>query len=421
MSPICALHALLEAGSPQALNLAVDLAKQVPPLSSSDMAKGIFLKALLESEQALELKYVLGFVLEHFGLLSPAEAIERSGALASLVWKADPRMFVVKSYDGTEPVRVALRRGVSSVDLGAVLEELPRLTDLAEPLLHLFPQLAQDQRFWTQTQSWPSSISALGVDISGAEALRAMVAGLRDEGAINSALHLSGTPAVLACLEDLLRQELPVAQLHGWIRQACVDLHGVATFLSHNGRQSHQLLQLLSSVLSPDAIPNDYGDDPWFLALSNLRTSEGTLPVELCAYGFRRALGWRSRSVQPLLRITFEPLHEAAVRKSIPMDSWILLEGSLPWISSTESWDKGLRLRRAAAKKCVDFPVGPEGFVELVESDQLFNDILESVWQLWSGGRYLRAVKDWLNHSPRASHAHQRKTIKSFLKERSLF
>ena len=421
MSPICTLHAVLEAGSSQALSLAVDIAKQMPPLSSSDMAKVIVLKSLLASVQPLEFEHVLGFVLEHFGMLSPTEAVEHSGDLARLVWKADPRAFVVTSYDGAEPVRIALRRGVSSIGLEAVLQELPGFTELAEPLLQLFPELAQDKRFWALTQSWPSSIASLGIDISGPEALRAMVSGLQEEGAINSTLHVLGTPAVLACLEELLRHGLPISHLNSWIRQACVDVHGVANFLSHNVRQSPELLLLLSSFISPDAVPNDYGDDPWFVAFTSVRATKGVLPVELCAYGFRRALGWRSRSVESLLRITFEPLHEAAIRKAIPPDSWNLLEGSLPWVSSNESWDSGLKLRRAAAKKCVDLPVGPEGFVELVESNQLFVDLLDAVWQLWSGGRYLRSVNDWLNHSANSSHVHQRKVVKKFLKDHSLF
>jgi hypothetical protein len=420
MSPICMLHAVLEAGTTQALSLAVGIAQHLPPLSSSNLAKSVVLRTLLESGQPLELQLILGFVLEHFELFSTAEAVERSGALARIVWEADPRTFIVTSYDGSESVRAALRRSASSIGVDAVLAELPMLTDLAEPLLHLFPDLALDSRFWAETQSWPSSIASMGVDISSLEVLRAMVGGLREEGAINSAIHVSGTPAVLACLEDLLRNNRPVAQLPGWIRQSCVDVHGVAEYLSQNSRQSRELLLLLSDVLSPDAVPNDYGDDPWWLALSSLCSTEGMLPVELCAYGFRRALGWRSRSVEPLLLLTFESLHDAAVRKAIPAQSWSLLEASLPWVSSSESWDDGLKLRRAVVKKCVDLPVNPEGFVDLVKSEQLFMELLDAVYKLWSGGRYLRAVRDWLDRSSNRSHARQRKVVKKFMKDRYL-
>lgn len=421
MSPICTLHAVLEEGSPQALTLAVTIATQMPPLSSSDMAKGMVLRALLDSQLPLEVEHVLSFVLDHFGMLSSTEAAERSGALARFVWNADPRALVVTCSDGAGPVSEALRSGVSSVDLETVLEELPRLTDLAEPLLHLFPDLARDHRFWVQTQSWPSSIASLGIDISGPDALRAMVAGLREEGAINSALHVAGTSAVLACLEDLMRRDCPVAGLYSWIRQACVDVHGVANFLSHNDRHSCELLLLLCGALSPDAIPNDYGDDPWLLALVSLRGTDGALPVELCAYGFRRSLGWRSMSVERLLRLTFEPLHQAAIRKAIPIDSWNLLDDSLPWVSQNDARDDGVRLLRAAARKCVDRPVSPGGFVDLVESNHLFGDLLEAIWRLWSGGRYLRAVNDWLDHSPSPASALRRDMVKRFIEKHSSY
>jgi hypothetical protein len=113
-------------------------------------------------------------------------------------------------------------------------------------------------------------------------------------------------------------------------------------------------------------------------------------------------------------------LHDAAVRKAIPAQSWSLLEASLPWVSSSESWDDGLKLRRAVVKKCVDLPVNPEGFVDLVKSEQLFMELLDAVYKLWSGGRYLRAVRDWLDRSSNRSHARQRKVVKKFMKDRYL-
>lgn len=421
MSPICTLHALIEAGSPQSLTLAVHIATQVVPLSSSDIAKGMVLRTLLDSDFSIEVEHVLSFVLEHFGTLSVAEAAEKSSSLARLVWKADPRTFVVKSYDGAEEIRRALQLGAASIDIESVLAQLAELADLAEPLLHLFPALAKNYRFWSETQSWPSSVASLGVDISGPETLRALIAGLRDQGAINSALHVYGTSAVLTCLEDLLSHDGAVTQPKIWVHQACVDVHGVANFLSHNNRQSRSLLLLLSQALSPDAIPNNHGDDPWFLALQCLKISEGDLPVELSAYGFRRALGWRSRSVEPLLRITFESLHAAAAKGAVPTSSWSMLEGSLPWVSSSELRDNCLKLRCAVAKKCVDLPATAEGFVGLVGSDELFLNLLDAVWQLWSGRRYLRSVKDRLDQSPRAQHAQRRKMIKRFLKDHSLW
>ena len=153
--------------------------------------------------------------------------------------------------------------------------------------------------------------------------------------------------------------------------------------------------------------------------LEQLVCVQKTATIELCAYGFRRAFSWRCRSVEPLLELTFEPLHQAAVRQSIPKHSWQLLEGALPWVSPTEAWDTALRLRRAAAKKCVDLPVRPDSFISIVSSEELFLSLMDAVWGLWNGPRYMRSVKDWLDHVKDDSFAHPRKIVRKFVKERS--
>lgn len=421
MRHICMLHAALETPSLSALSAAITMVQIDLPLSTSNMAKAIVTKSVLDSKLPVVADGILDFALQHFGLLSDAEVIEQAPNLARVVWNADPRLFIVSSNEGSEKVRSALRERVLSIDREDVFAALPKLADLSEPLLQLIPELAMDQRFWEHTQSWPSRIASLGVEISSPEALRAMVEGLRDERAIDSALLFAGTQTVLACVNERVGTMSPVAELDRWIRHACNDLHGVASFLSQCTRPSQKLLLILGSVLPPEAVPNDYGDDPWAVALSNLNAAEGVLPVELCAYGFRRALSWRSRSVETLLRLTFEPLHVAATRQAIPVDSWSLLEGALPWVSSNEAWDSALRLRRAVAKRCVDLSLRPECFVELVASDRLFVELMEAVWELWSGRRYLRGVKDWLNDAGNGPHSLQRKIVKQFIKERPTF
>jgi len=419
MRPICTLHAALESANPLALRFAVALVQELP-LSTSDTAKAIVARAVLDSNASPDASEVLDFLLQHFELLSDAEVSEQAANFSRVVWQADPRVFIVSSYEGGEKVRAALEAGARSIDREEVFTALPKVGDLLNPLLRLLPELAVDPRFWEHIQAWPSGTPSLGVDLLSQEALRAMVEGLRDERFVNSALQAAGTLAILACLEELVRSNHPVALMHQWIRQACVDLHGVASFLSHSTRQSRELLLLLAKALRPEAIPNDYGDDPWSVALSNLHATEGSLPAELCAYGFRRAL-WRSKSVETLLRLTFEPLHEAATQQAIPVDSWNLLESALPWVSSYDTWDSGLRLRQAAAKRCVDLPVRPESFVELTGSESLLIGLMDAACQLWSGPRYLRGVKDWLDAAGDGRRSRQRKIVKQFFKDRPTF
>ena len=425
MRSMATLHALLNSENtklePDAVSIATVLVREDPQLTQSRTAKAAVVLAALSVGLFVRLsEEVLDFVLVHFELLRESEGQENASLLSRVVWRTDPRAFIVATYEGSKEVQAALRDGVVSLDKEAVFEVLPKFADLAEPLLHLLPSLADDKRFWALTQSWPSSVAALGVDVKSPAALHAMVTGLHDLGAINSALHVIGTQPLLSCLEELLRRNIAVEGIPNWVRQACNDVSGIAQFLAHS-RQSPELLIRLAASLAPDAIPNDYGDDPWCVALYNLSSSSGPLPIELCAYGFRRSMSWRSRSVTSLLQLTFEPLHQAAVRQAIPSESWNLLESALSWMPSNESWDNGLRLRRAVAKKCVDFPVHPVGFVSLVASEELLNDLMDAVWQLWNGPRYLKSVKAWLEDEPDQAFARSRELVRSFVKERSKF
>ena len=420
--PISILYSLLTGGhahvEPQAVGIATSLVESDPQLSESKTAKSAVVKAALSTSTFFPVEEkVLSFVLKNFELLTDKEAAQNTAPFSQLVWRADPGAFVVSTYQGSQRVQAALLEGVATIDRESVLEALPRLSDLAEPLLRLRPDLAEDDQFWALTQSWPSSIAALGVEVQSPAALRAIVVGLHDRGAINSALHLAGTRLALSCIEGLLADNASIPAIQTWVQQACTDVSGVAAYLSHGG-QTPELLVQLAAELAPDAVPNEFGDDPWYIALVSLVQSGKCLPVELCAYGFRRAMSWRSRSAQPLLQLTFEPLHNAAITSALPRSSWQLLEGALPWVPASDAWDVCMRLRRAVAKKCVDLPLRPGDFVSLVSNDELFHSLMDAVWQLWNGPRYMREVRDWLSQAD-GGYGRRRQLVKDFVKQRS--
>lgn len=420
--PISILYSLLTAGhahvEPQAVGIATSFVESDPQLSESKAAKSAVVKAALSTSTFFPVEEkVLSFVLKNFELLTDKEAAQNTAPFSQLVWRADPGAFVVSTYQGSPRVQAALLEGVATIDRESVLEALPRLSDLAEPLLRLRPDLAEDDQFWALTQSWPSSIAALGVEVQSPTALRAIVVGLHDRGAINSALHLAGTRLVFSCIEGLLADNASIPAIQTWVQQACTDISGVAAYLSHGG-QTPELLVQLAAELAPDAVPNEFGDDPWYIALVSVVQSGKSLPVELYAYGFRRAMSWRSRSVQPLLQLTFEPLHNAAITSALPRSSWQLIEGALPWVPASDAWDVCMRLRRAAAKKCVDLPLRPSDFVSLVSNDELFHNLMDAVWQLWNGPRYIREVRDWLSQSGEV-YGRRRQLVNDFVKQRS--
>lgn len=292
------------------------------------------------------------------------------------------------------PVRNAMRIAAQDIEVGTLVRGIASDQHWLQPLLSVRPDLAEAVEFWEQTQIWASSIRDAGIDLHGPVALQAAVMGLRDDGAIQSAVEVFGAFVILECVQRLTSDRQGVTQLQTWIRHACYHLGDVASFLAHTKAPSTQIVQGIARELPPDAIPNDFGADPWLTALDRMRNAGEKLPIELYAYGFRRALGWRSRSVGLLLQRTFDALHRAASEGTLPDSSRQLLQESRPWVKPSEAWDIGLQLRRAVAKRCVDVPVAAEELATMTNSDALFGFLLDEIWDQWGGSRYLRKIEE---------------------------
>jgi hypothetical protein len=416
MRHFCNLHAALEESSSASLRTAVHLVEETAAFASSDAVKSLVLHSIVQHLLTIDDRTLL-FVLENFHLLTDADVQEHQGNLAWKLWISSPRNFVAYGHDPREEVRKAVRAGASLLQPNELLSGLPEVSHLVEPFLEVVPGIAAEHVFWESTQVWPSTVAASGIDLANPRVLRAMIQGLRDDGAINSALHVVGARHVLECIESLSNEKITVPEIRQWIQHSCADTDAVAQFLARTSAPSQQLLILMAEVLLPDAVPNDQGEDPWCAALYALLRKEGGLPVQLCAFGFRRALGWRSKSVEALLMLTFEALHTSAVQQSIPEVSWYLVEGSLPWISSSHSWDYALRLRQVVARKCLDLRISPKSFAQFVSSDQLLVQLMDEICSLWNGTRYLKNVDEVLQTTSETSLSSRQKLISNYLKE----
>ena len=221
--------------------------------------------------------------------------------------------------------------------------------------------------FWKHAKLLPTLAARAGVELSKAPVLKAMLLGLREPASIQAAVQAVGPLQTLDCLTHLVASANIDDQARPWLRILCSDTNAVAQFLARLSTPSRKLLLLLADTLDPEAIPNEVGADPWYLALQALAACEGSLPFELQVYGFRRALGRRSRSVEDLLKLTFEPLHVAAESKSFPEDQWRLFGNSLPLAPFGQEWDNAIRLRRATARKCSDLQLHAEGLAQLID------------------------------------------------------
>jgi hypothetical protein len=413
MRPFCSLHAALEATDTDGVLGAVKRVEASPTLSASKLVRSIVVQAAMNNFSSVD-AHVLDFVIENFPLLPEAAVSESQPLLAQMIWQRDPRRLLELSSDACAEVRDAIRAGARTIPADQVMDKLPQVGDMALPLLNLLPATAEAPHFWELTQLLPTLAARAGVELTKDAVLRAMMLGLTEPASIHAAVQAVGSLAALDCLQRLAGSSHVDDHAGPWLRVVCADTNAVAHFLANRSAPTSKLLLLLADTLDPDAVPNDVGVDPWYSALRSVVAAEGRLPFELQVFGFRRALGWRSRSVEELLKLTFEPLHAAAVSATFPEQQWRLLENSLPWAPYDQQWYAAIRLRRATARKCAELKLRAEGLTQLVGSDDLFLQLVEEIWNVRGGSRYLRSVCDALDrNAPRTS------LLKSFIKQHS--
>lgn len=414
MRPFCSLHATLESTDTDGLSDAVKRVEASPILSASELVRSIVVQAAMTNFSSSVDAHVLDFVIDNFPLLPEAAVSENQASLAQMLWRRDPRRLLQLSNDARAEVREAIRAGLKAIPEYEVMDKLPQIKDLALTLLNLLPATAEAPHFWECTQLLPTLAARAGVELTKDAVLRAMMLGLTEPASIQAAVQAVGPVASLDCLQRLADSSYVDDKARPWLRFVCADPNAVAQFLANRVALTSKLLLLLAGTLDPDAVPNDVGVDPWYSALHSVAAAEGHLPFDLQVFGFRRALGRRSRSVEELLKLTFEPLHVAAESNTFPEKQWQLLESILPWAPFGQQWDAAIRLRRAAARKCADLQLRAEGLTKLVRSDELFLQLVEEIWNLLGGSRYLRSVCDALDRN-----APRTRLLKGFIKQHS--
>lgn len=418
MKPICELLVSLREQSGAHIDSAIDLVEGSEPLATSMVAKGMVLRTAVAEPFALDFE-AQDFVIRNLNLLSQEELTRHADGIARQVCGGDSARFLELCFDDRGAVRDAMRVAARDIPLDDLLSEPFNTSNLAAPLLTVRPDLAASVEFWDRTQAWPTTIRNDNIDLADGPILRAMILGLREDGAIGSALQEVGALAIIDCIAELSAQRIQAPKSNAWLQQACADTDAVARFLLQVRAPLTGIVSAISQQLHPDAVPNDYGDDPWFIALNQLHQDPAGLSIELLTYGFRRSLGWRSRSVASLLKLTFEAMHQAAEVQNIPNECWEKIEKALPMAKFDENWDRGLRLRKAVAKRAVDLRIDATTFVELTGSDALFQALVDEVWNEWGGRRYLKYVRENLLDSHSSKYRKRYRLIDDYIDSRS--
>jgi len=335
------------------------------------------------------------FVLRHIDLTEPTILAEYGRGLGRQIWARDPQRLPAMLSGSTQAKMVAkaVLSELTNDDYFTALQKSPELASFA---LAQKPQLVADGRFWA-LRSVPADAAFAAA--SSDEALREQIlAGLVDndrDDLIPLALRTFGTPSLLRGLaarwSNIKRRNQ--SALTPLLKDAAKDLPAVAEFLS-SGPVPRDLLLMLAHQLTPDAVPNDFGSDPWLIAAGERPDKKpSAAQLYLNAFLLARALGGRSRNQADLAEWSFDPLYHALSHDRLPEEAWRLLEAQLPWVFSWLTWDRCLRVRDAVIDMFVDRNLSATQFVRLTKDDNVFADLAKSAARNYRGRKFLVYVR----------------------------
>jgi len=416
--PLCRLHDLVNRfdHDPGAVGKAVGLLEDELRSVQARAARGIIASAALAHADQLD-EVATNFLVRHLDLVEP-DLVSTSGkALGIRIWEYNPALFV-DLLQGGERQRLVAKSSIVEMDLDTLANGIKHTPQLSAATLPLRPEVMTTESFWRHDVVPADTAFAVLADAPGlrAAAVRAMIQADRHDLAPDAAKEVGALPflQMVASNEAIVGNSRSIAT---WLRAAAVDTTVAAEFLSSEGATSWAILSAIAALMPPDAVPNEYGSDPWLLAVEAVaRSDRARMPVFLSTYLLSRALGWRSRCPGELARLSFEQVHEAARLDQIPDDAWSLLQPRLPWSFVWFEWDRCPRIRTAVGDLFVDRDLQPRVFADIASDDLLFNALAETVARNGRGRHFLNRVRRWMKDEDRMRFATRIRIIERLVK-----
>ena len=416
--PLSRLHVVLGniKSDPRAVSEAVALLETDLSAAEAGAARGMVARAALEHATNYD-EETLEFVGKSLPLLDAA-TIEQFGArFGKELWERRPETFaaMLVGRDAEQAIAQSTCRALSIDDL---LSGISRHASLAIPALQHRPDLVARPEFWPAA----NGATDTAIDLIAAHpefreaALRAAMMSGRNDLA-RRFVRAVGSRTVLSALEEQYasqnRSDMVVAP---WLSAAAAELDAVNEYLVDGSQHTLRFLADVARCLSPDALIDNRGRDPWVCALGGNPVNEtDSRAAYLAAFLMSRALGWRSSNPGELARLAFEATHKATASGTLLDDAWRLLEPRLPWGLGWFSYDRLPRLRSAISELFVDRDLPPQLFAQLVRDDALFAQVANTVANSGRGRRYLKRVLRSLEDGNDRLAASRARTIRSLI------
>jgi len=414
MRPLSQFHNVVDRSLTEtAIDDAISYVTDVPYVAASTLAKARVAHAALGHVRILS-ESAMRFLLSNILLVDKDLLASAQDGLGQALWERHPHLLFELLEDNSELHPLAYQL-VEDIPVQELLRHWPAAAETQDRILHIRPEVAAEPAFWAAIRVGTRPLPGFEGKFQ-AHVASAMVQGIKAEETIFAATKAMGEFNALCTLDKLVMTEANVEYPEAWVRAACKNPSAVAKFLSDSERPSSQVLASIANELLPDAVPNAYGQDPWYLALTRLKQRTHALSLQLCIYALVRALGRSSRSTEGLFQLSFAPIHDAARNSELSDSDWGLIENHLPWIAADKRWDLCLRLRQAVANAYVGRYLWAGAFPWLAESDDLLQLVMSEVIERWGGRRFLREAYDSLRNKSDDFSANRRQLIGGFLK-----
>lgn len=399
------------ASGPQ-MHRAIQMVSSPGVLSESRVARSLVAERVLENASRVD-DEALDFLWTHWRSIDQVILKHRLVDEAAPLWKSSKRRLLDWLRASDEDERAIAMLIVRAVSIDDLLTDSSVLDVPLVELQRVRPGLFNSPRFWALVDiRWAGDFR--GVELT-ADSANALILGMTRQESMRAAVRALGVQYVLGLVQGQIRPDKLAGDILRWVSVCAENTADVAAFLSEAEAPDVTLLCELSRHLAPEAVPNEYGDDPWLTALLRARALTKTLPTRLVAFAFARGLGRTSRNLAELLQLSFDQVHAEAVTTGLPDSDWALFEPRLPWVVESTRWDRGRRLRMAVVGTWMERRLWPRAFAWIASDSEVFASLIEEAKKRWGGRRFLKSVAESLEGETDPLSQRRRDLILTFL------
>jgi hypothetical protein len=269
--PLCQLHQLVDAfkSRPEAIDDAIALLQDELGSVQARAARAIVANAALDQADELD-DDALDFLLQHLELVD-ADALARSAVrVGRAVWSRDPGR-LVPMLEAGGPLQIVPERTLRALRADEVAQGLRQAPALMQAALGHRPDIVTEPAFWSRDVASDDGAFAVIAQANElrASALTALIIAQRDDLSARAVRELGASEVLRAVALEFARNSGDAPAFYLWVAAAAADPSAVAQFLADDPALPRALLVTLAHAIPPDAVPNDYGVDPWLSAVRN--------------------------------------------------------------------------------------------------------------------------------------------------------